>query len=64
MADANDNLTALIFLFNSTLALLLGIPYSQQIHKRILDLDHPIFGEGEVVQIITSSMIVGLLFCL
>jgi len=64
MADANGNFIALMFLSNSTLALLLGIPYSEQIHERILDLDRPIFGQGEVVQIITSSVIVVLVFFL
>ena len=64
MADADGNLIALIFLFNSILALLLGIPYSGQRSKRVIDLDQPIFGQGEVVQIITSSMTVVLLFCL
>jgi hypothetical protein len=64
MTDADGNLLALIFLSNSTLILLLGIPYSEQRSKRILDPDQPIFGQGEVVQIITSSMTVVLLFCL
>jgi len=62
MTDADGNLIVLIFLFNSILALLLGIPYSEQRSKRVLDPDQPIFGQGEVVQIITSSMIV--VFCL
>jgi len=64
MADANGNLIALIFISNSALALLLGIPYSEQRRKRVLDLDNPIFGKGEVIQIITSSLIVVLAFCL
>ena len=54
MASANRNLIALIFLSNSTLVLLLGIPYLAQ----------PIFGQGEVVQIITSSATVVFLFFL
>jgi len=64
MADANGDLTAVIFISNSTLALLLGIPYSEQRRERVLDLDYPIFGQGEVIQIITSSVIVVLVFCL
>ncbi|KAF9650922.1 hypothetical protein BDM02DRAFT_3185068 [Thelephora ganbajun] len=55
---------SLIFLSNSTLALLLGIPYSEQRSKGVLDLNQPIFGQGEVVQIITSSTTVVLVFCL
>lgn len=64
MVGADCNPIVLIFLSNSTLALLLGIPYSEQRRDRILDPDRPIFGRGEVVQIITSSMTVVLLFCL
>lgn len=61
---ANGNPIVLIFFFNSTLALLLGIPYSEQKHKRVLGMDQPIFGQGEVAQIITSSMIIVITFCL
>jgi hypothetical protein len=62
--DADGSPIVLIFVFNSTLALLLGIPYSEQKHKRVLDMDQPIFGQGEVAQIITSSMVIVITFCL
>lgn len=64
MADANDDLVGIIFLSNSTLALLLGIPYNEQSRKRVLNPDQPIFGQGEIVQVITSSTTVVLIFCL
>jgi len=63
MAAVNTNAIAIAFISNTTLALLLGIPYSQK-HERILDVDQPIFGQGELVQIITSSVIVVIIFCL
>lgn len=64
MADVNSDPIVLLFVFNSTLALLLGIPYSEQRPKKILDLAQPIFGQGEVVQITTSFMIVVIVFYL
>jgi len=64
MIGTDCNLIVLIFLSNSTLALLLGIPYSEQRRDIIFHPNRPVFGRGEVVQIITSSMTVVLLFCL
>lgn len=52
-----------MFLSNSALALLLGIPFDLQ-RQKVLDMDQLVFGQGEVVQIITSSVIVVLVFCL
>lgn len=63
MVGVNGNAIALAFVSNTTLALLLGIPYSEQRHK-VPDIDQPIFGQGELVQIITSSVIVVFIFCL
>jgi len=53
-----------MFVLNSTLALLLGIPYNKQKRKIILDPDQLILGQGEIVQIITSSVIVVTVFYL
>ena len=64
MIGTDCNLIVLIFLSNSILVLLLGIPYSEQRRDRILDPNRPVFGRGEVAQIITSSMAVVVLFCL
>lgn len=64
MAGTNDNLTVLLFLFNSTLALLLGISYHNQRRDSAPDLDQPAFGPGELVQISMSSMSLVLLFFL
>lgn len=64
MADADNDPIVLMFVFNSTLALLLGIQYSELRRKGILDLDQPIFGRGEVAQIATSSVIVVIILCL
>ena len=64
MAGINGNTIALAFISNATLALLLGIPYSEQRHETILGVDQPVFGQGELVQIITSSVIVVIIFCL
>ena len=64
VAGANGNTIALVFISNTTLALLLGIPYSEERHERILDVDQPTFGQGELVQIVTSSVIVVIIFFL
>lgn len=62
MTGTDDNLTVLLFLFNSTLALLLGISYRDQVRNSAPDLDQPTFGPGELVQIATSSLSLALLF--
>lgn len=59
MAGTNDNLTVLLFLFNPTLVLLLGISYHEQ---SVLGLDQSTFGTGEWLQITMSSMGLVLLF--
>ena len=64
MVGVDDSAIALAFISNTTLALLLGIPYSEQRHEIILGVEQPIFGQGELVQIITSSVIVVIIFCL
>jgi len=64
MGDTNGEPTVLMFVLNSTLALLLGIPYNKQKRKIILDPDQLILGQGEIVQIITSSVIVVTVFYL
>lgn len=64
MADAYGSAIGFAFVSNSTLALLLGIPYCEQRRKKVLGVDQPIFGEGELVQIITSSVNVVIIFCL
>jgi len=64
MANAYGDVIGLAFISNSTLALLLGIPYSEQMRKRVLGVDQPIFSEGEVIQIATSSLNVMITFCL
>ncbi|KAF9792964.1 hypothetical protein BJ322DRAFT_90853 [Thelephora terrestris] len=52
---------SLIFLSNSTLALLLGIPYNGQRHRKV---DQLFFDQEEFVQLTTSSVIVVLVSCL
>ena len=53
-----------MFLSNSALALLLGIPYNVQRHKKVLGLEQAVFCQGEVVQMVTSSVIAVLAFYL
>lgn len=59
MTGTNDNLIVLLFLFNSTLVLLLGISFHEQ---SVLGLVQSTFGPGEWVQITMSSMSLVLLF--